>query len=135
MVAEAVQAAGDTPRATELCARAGPLAEDCARHLWKRAVAADPDVPLPPPPHQDRAREQLRHLQPMRTTPCAGAPACEALAVEILARRWDRDATDPSLRAALCGGDLAALPPRLRWDPDSPALVAGMEAYRARTCP
>ncbi len=134
-VAEGVLAEGDLERARALCAEAGTLAEDCARHVWKRAQADGTAAALPVPAHQDPLRERLRGLQPMRTSACDGDPACESLAVEILLRRWDRDASDPALLAALCANDLARVPPRLRWDPSSPALVTAMEALRASACP
>ena len=134
VVAESALAVGDVTRARELCAQAGTLAEDCARHVWKRAQAAGQGASLPVPAHQDPLRERLRGLQPMHTRLCDGDHACESLAVEILLRRWDRDASDPALLAALCADDPSNLPPRLRWDPAAPALVAAMAARRASAC-
>ncbi len=134
VVAEGVLARGDAARARELCAQAGALAQDCARHVWKRAQAEGTGASLPVPAHQDPLRERLRGLQPMSTSACDGDAACEALAVEILLRRWDRDASDPALLAALCADDPSRLPPRLRWDPTAPALVTAMAVRRRSAC-
>ncbi len=134
VVAEGVLALGDAARARTLCADAGTLAEDCARHVWKRAQAEGTGASLPVPAHQDPLRERLRGLQPMSTSACDGDAACETLAVEILLRRWDRDASDPALLDALCAGDVSRLPPRLRWDPSSPALVTALAARRRSAC-